>query len=1821
MAGTSTAALLQALRQASTAPAASNTVDQAVDRLISTISLAEAQNLVFGASILGIHCGCYLTTDGVYMCIGLQQYQQTAGISDVLYGKLQLAAAICTEPRSKAEFLGFALLQEIFHQMKTLEVSTVRQKLLKIFNANKSVLSGYLGAIAAADGPIFSSSMDQTTARKVLEVLSPVFKAVLADNQESEGHKAAVLNAMSSIYWQFSEDAAFLRTTTVRVLVEALELVPHAQFSQSAYVCHVTLVIDMLSSFMDPTNEQMELASRTARFVLESTQILIDRDEGAVRLLQSLGRLAQCVPEALWSSEFLASAAYFLVDKCKSPLEQQLMLNVLESTLEFGAVVSNGERGVYVEILLLPLASFLSVHGNMVPKLLQKVIRIKSACNFHLLYETQRNVPATETAAHARSAVRMIGDEEVCQLWLSSLFSSKDTDYSDGTSFSNSWFAILLAALLSDERPSLRGCAAKCLERQVDSSAKFWGSDITKSLVASLLFLVSQQPANSKAAPTRLFGEWMASCLYSLARLAATTTDTMRIMLRLIDSMNSTTNMRPMALKLMYEVWRTESRVFPRLETMLLEATSSEEEVEYHVVRVATVQALCEKHPEVGVQFISPIQGFLEDELVSVVSMAMDAIASLCRGDCLDFYVAFKIIAQKIRKNKVLCADEPLFQERLCCFYALGGAESAENEKNATKLLNQTWEFADSDHSNVRRAAYAAMCKFPVEMLGLCMPAKEEDDEEQMTEEEVEEQLDDLMQRLENEHDSEVRIEIGNLVAAVIELESKRITAGVGRGQRMASAASGLQTGSDMVISAAATKEMKALLPSRAEAQADFPTTTDFSGFLLAYQPKAVIDVKNARRKDKLVRLATQNVDELVETVTTVLQSMELPWASSASDDSCSIFLRSQALMGGWRGIMATYKSSLEELAELKVPVVTDDADVAFRVFSDGVAGLLDLLLHTTSNKIGGAVAAGALAGQLCESRHWQNPQLHLQYEETIEELSRRLALSIEQTRVFSNMDSDARISSVGAVAALQLGFAQRKVDASENNSRFCAQLEKIVHMFTGLIDSATDDLLPAFALLGLSQVGALYSNAEDLETFQVTQWRQQQVKPIAEHVLGGFLYPDKQQIKPLSSFGELVFPLTKSADGNTCVESVWRAVEQTSSSSGLLLRWASLMGLAQLASGFPSIKRLDWLVTMRRVLAGVWEAHDFAAVAAVALGPVLLQCVHLNVEPSSCLEKFVATSIHRAAETGADSLDGGFLMLAAAYVLCRVDSFGGFPSTTQNQTRLAVEQLQRMLEGDNSAVRLLALSSIVNFFHLGYGISGSFALANLNGDVELLLDVDAIAKLVELTRAQTQHQCDLSHGILAAIARAADSFYVSHKKQSFDVELRTLPAKSLLVKALEWLRQTNPSSGSTVDSTLSETVPEPQTAVSLLRSLSSIGSVLPLLNYQSLIHRVMLRFCSVDVTVACVQFAGTQGSCDELLARELLSSKWFSNAGPVLQAKLVVWISQAATRVPTDVLRILLSTTFTILKDIWRHDTSSAGSILLFDNWTAMLHDIMETKSTRRIPDGSLEMVNRLILEEIVLKLPFGPEATVFVEQFASRVLAYVNFGERNPSDVFLLPSSNDTTWSWWTSGVFVVELAKLNVLTVTKREASLVFQWLLRHDFKEWTDITLVAEYLQPLIAKTGALVAQHLRPDETASSLLDVLDGFYQRISLLDSSVHSDIIKLRGLFHVTACVLSWKSSLMHEQFLAKTPGSDTANVDLVCELLPFGLIASKSVPALGERLFALQQQLTSMMPEETEEYIATLRMAIHQMYVATDKSNMTSSIVGEIRDTWSL
>ena len=56
---------------------------------------------------------------------------------------------------------------------------------------------------------------------------------------------------------------------------------------------------------------------------------------------------------------------------------------------------------------------------------------------------------------------------------------------------------------------------------------------------------------------------------------------------------------------------------------------------------------ICEADPELGLECVRPLQAFLGDSSPAVTAVALRAIAALCRGDCLDFDAALRIVTKK----------------------------------------------------------------------------------------------------------------------------------------------------------------------------------------------------------------------------------------------------------------------------------------------------------------------------------------------------------------------------------------------------------------------------------------------------------------------------------------------------------------------------------------------------------------------------------------------------------------------------------------------------------------------------------------------------------------------------------------------------------------------------------------------------------------------------------------------------------------------------------------------------------------------------------------------------------------------------------------------------------------------------------------------------------------------------------------------------------------------------------------------------------------------------------------------------------------------
>lgn len=288
------------------------------------------------------------------------------------------------------------------------------------------------------------------------------------------------------------------------------------------------------------------------------------------------------------------------------------------------------------------------------------------------------------------------------------------------------------------------------------------------------------------------------------------------------------------------------------------------------------------------------------------------------------------------------------------------------------------------------------------------------------------------------------------------------------------------------------------------------------------------------------------------------------------------------------------------------------------------------------------------------------------------------------------------------------------------------------------------------------------------------------------------------------------------------------------------------------------------------------------------------------------------------------------------------------------------------------------------------------------------------------------------------------------------------------------------------------------------------------------------------------------------------------------------------------------------------------------------MLHDLL--KLHPQLSEQSRTLTTEFVFNQVLNELSFGPHDSVFVEQFATRVLSAISYSERGFPDTFLTPRmATPSLWHWWQTGVFFVNLTKANVVSISKRETSVVFQWLAQHEYQEWTTDVLVQRSLTPLIAEIGAIIAQATKPNESVSSLLDVLDALSREFSALDSFTYAHRVKRHALFRIVAIVITWNGSTRHEQYQLQLSRVEMARVDMILELLPFGFIVyahgSKGGAAIGERLLALLQQLTHLKLEDVAEYVATLYNCSRQMHVAADKWCISSPTADALRDLWSM
>lgn len=1601
----------------------------------------------------------------------------------------------------------------------------------------------------------------------------------------------------------------------------------------------VSVLVDLLV-VSDETSDSTKLIVKTCEQIVARVRFLLAHQVGVLQLLQALVQLAEFAPDALWSSSFLFSCAHMLVATCGSSLEKQLLLSTISSVLEFGRTHdASSSRCVLVECLVIPLLSVLSTHAQQVSPLLQLVMEMKTQRQYVPIRESASSDDQDALdaeALHLGSFLRLIGNEKMCSSWLSSLFVEHTKKSVQGENDPDElWLALLLGTLLFDGRQSLRDRAIKALERQVQCEKKFWSAATAKLLVSSFVFLVSQRPLDASAALSPRYSEFVSRSFYVLASLASATTDTMKIILRFIKRMNSVASMQPMALRLLYVVWERESRVYPRLEALLHQEPSDTSNTEYDLVKMATIESLCKKNAELGVDYISHIQAFLEDECVSVVAMAVNAIESLCKADCLDFYAAFKIIALKMKKKKIQCVEEPLFLERLCVFYALGTAEMDANKRQAAKLLEQLWEFTGSTSATVRRSSFESLNVYSLVALGLSVQenqgavivSSDSEEDDDISEDDVSEKLDKLAESLKSEVADEVRSGIEKLLARVLEHESTKLNSGNGRGQAAVSSTVNDQR-IQQRVSAVATKEVKKKFPTCREVIELYgaeQTIEDWDGFLLAYEEKEAIEYSSVKRKDKLVKLASQNVAEMEANLSVILSQQVAPW--EAESDDRVVFLRIQSLMEGWQAFMAKYVDAVDELSTLKLTIGAnaEDGDQHFAEQIEEQIASRDRALGGIKNERLQMIAVGALTGQLRDSKRWTSQLVQQSVSENIEKMSSRLSRAIEETKVFPN--ENHHFTALSAVVGLHLALGNRPLDPVKE-AMTEAHLRRLELVLLSLIQEAIHPLLQAVSTVCISHLGWLHAITDDAQDRIFLLRTQERVKLIARSVLNLCLR-STTTASNLSKIAETVFS-EELHDSQLVADSSDPDEYQD------VVAWASLMGLAGLSSGFACIQKPGWLANLNELIRQVWRQDTASAMIGVALGPVLLECVKYNLISATEVEKFASDSFDRL-KTSAKEVSKGFHLLALNFLVCRMPAYGC--AVRQEHAQALIEQAGSVLASEKSSklTHQLALAGLANRFHFSLGI---FSLGNGPtrkhdaGTLELTLEPSDVEFTVGLVRS-SMGQDKFKWFILGAISAARDLFFVTQKKKTFDAEIFTLPSKSMLFKVMDILRKQQSNEVSVPErEDRSARHTSAHLVKSVLSCLTAVSAVLPPLDFESLVHRLVKRFCDTDVTVGCIEFATTQGICDVYIVNQWYAHEMLANLEPRVQRELVSGLLLLAGRVDTATFERLVKTASGTVLSAWESDARFSDQRVVFvERWIEVLGQLLERESTIRISAESREIVKRVVVQQVLPRLQFiqstEADSVALMRRFARRVLAKIPRQEGVDNFVLGTPSETSSPVQMLQRATIFAELLRSEAVLFSDRQASIIFQWVLRQDFSQWqhTSSTTRVELLNELSSCVMVAEAVGRPSQDTISWLLEVIDAFNRTLSGLSSSSteEADAVKRDALFTFLAGVCCWKSALSYERHAALSIASSGDNVSHFVRALPIGLLSefgvNESFSAMLERLWAVHQRVQCMeFQTGAIDYTGVLRDVMRQVHIEAS-SHVTEQLKHSIVRYWSL
>ncbi|RHY35822.1 hypothetical protein DYB25_006106 [Aphanomyces astaci] len=895
-------------------------------------------------------------------------------------------ASLPTLSDEKAEYVGYALAGLAFSIWTNDDDDNddVNKSLSRVWQGHAMVLVGVTAYVE--ETLVTLPSADRQV---LLSCFRQLFVRTLGSPATSPLVKQTVASAIVRIGW--SVDVESQRIFVVQsLLLRTIQLLPIDSNIASTMLLST---VDLGTSIRDATTHAAIASTLLSR--LPHVQ-----GRGALHLLLALESLVTAAPAIAWDVDVNLVGVLALVVAKLAAVDQAILLRVLRVVLN-AAPAPGSPRHVYAEVLFAPLLQLLPASASH----LQQLQHVTS----HVPFQPRPDAAApTSTLSLASlisphvSLVHLLSSSvhsHHAEAWLDAATRHLTSSSVDPPPFDPD-AVLVTCALLFHPSPAVQDAAIAAAK----ASVLAWPA-AGRMLVPCIVYaLAIPRPSSSSVL-----------ALLHVLLAAATDSDCMKTILKTIHAFADVPSTKALALRLLYQVWTLESRVYPRLEEMLATSTTSNDEadVEWQVCQLYTILQLCQVRGDLGLNFIATIQQSLEHALPSVAAMAVACVRALC----------------------IACMDHPLYQEELCHLYGAGGSMVS----GKPPFLDQLWAFATAAHPSVRLAAVEALTQFPLHWIGLkaesaadlnAAPSEAEDAE-------VEQAIDRLLLVMTDEVDPDVRQAIDRLVERVGQDEAKL--------PRKRFVAERTSTG--------ATREMRNLLPTHSHLRALYTDTVPrmlrqaLAGAVLTSFVSPTVDDSVRKRKDKLIK----HMQVMWEDATELKSQLREDAGTSECNAEWPLQL---ALVVGWEQFTAQYLSLRHELDDALRPGASDDNDRGIeRLAVNLVAQVADA--SSPSSSPNDLLMLGVLARRLPS-------ELHVLSNRIVELLLRSLSLSLVKS-------SDGQAASAvdgphNAIVALGLA-AQGALGLHEH------RVEEIADKLVGILRSPDDAALAPACLLALGHV------------------------------------------------------------------------------------------------------------------------------------------------------------------------------------------------------------------------------------------------------------------------------------------------------------------------------------------------------------------------------------------------------------------------------------------------------------------------------------------------------------------------------------------------------------------------------------------------------------------------------------------------------------------------------------------------------------------------------------------------------------------------------